>query len=414
MSVRRIVVTGCGVVSPLGTGLSLTWNSLISGKSGIGRITQFDAGDFSSQIAGEVKDFNPEEHIEAKSIKKTARFVQFAIASAKEAMQDSGLDIAALNRERCGVIIGSGIGDLHTTEEQHKVFFAKGPSRLSPFLIPMIITNEAAGQVAICYGFEGINFCTVTACASGTHAIAEAFKAIKYDQADVVIAGGTEACITPLGVGGFCALKALSKRNDAPEKASRPFDNNRDGFVMSEGSGILILEEYEHAKKRGAQIYAEICGQGQTCDAYHITAPDPEGKSATRAMALAVKESGLNLEDFDYINAHGTSTKLNDKTETLAIKKLFKDQAKNLMVSSTKSMTGHLLGAAGALEAVFCCKTIKHGIIPATINYEEPDPECDLDYVPNKSREKKVKAVINNSLGFGGHNVSLVFKNLQV
>ncbi len=408
-----MVVTGCGVVSPVGIGRAKAWDSLTSGKSGVKKITQFDASLFDSQIAGEVRDFDPADYFDVKEIRRTPRFVQFALVSAQEALEDSGLDLNKVNLDRCGVIIGSGIGDLKSIETQYEVFLKRGPSRFSPFMIPMLITNEAAGHVAIKFGFRGVNFCTVTACASGNHAIGEAFREIKYGDADIMLTGGTEACITRLGVGGFCALKALSRHNNEPEKASRPFDLNRDGFIMSEGAAILVLEEFEHAKRRGAQIYAEICGRGVTCDAYHITAPAPDGKVASRTMELAMEEAGVNKEDISYINAHGTSTKLNDKTETMAIKRLFGGLAKSIPVSSTKSMTGHLLGAAGAFESYICCMAIKHGVIPPTINYETPDPDCDLDYVPNTARRKKIKTVLNNSLGFGGHNISLLYKKIS-
>jgi 3-oxoacyl-[acyl-carrier-protein] synthase II len=410
---RRVVVTGCGIISPLGLNREENLKALINGESGIDRITQFDPSLFSSQIAGEVKNFNPENYLPKKELRRIARFVQFAIASSKEAVQDSGLDLAKEEPYRIGVIIGSGIGSLKTIEEQHNIYLEKGPSRLSPFLIPQLITNEAAGQVAIRFGCKGVNFCTVTACASGANAIGEAFRAVKYDEVDLVISGGTEACITPLGVGGFCSMKALSTRNDEPMKASRPFDKNRDGFVMSEGAGIIVLEELEHAKKRGVPIYAELSGYGATCDAYHITAPEPYGRPAAFAMKLALEEAGINQQEVDYINAHGTSTPLNDKTETEAIKLALGEHARRVSISSTKSMTGHMLGAAGSAEFVICCLSIKNSVIFPTINLEEPDPECDLDYTPNNARQKQLKYVLTNALGFGGHNVTLALKRFE-
>ncbi len=407
---RRVVVTGCGVISCLGKNREENFDALVNGRSGIARITQFDASLFDSQIAGEVQGFNPEDHFSRKDIRRMARFVQFAVVAAKEAASDSGLDISKEDPYRAGVIIGSGIGSLRTVEDQALVYRTKGPSRFSPFMIPLLITNEASGHVAINFGCKGVNFCTVTACASGGHAIGEAFHAIKHSMADMVITGGAESCITHLGVGGFCALKALSTRNNEPEKASRPFDKGRDGFIMSEGAGIVVLEELEHAKKRGAKIYAELSGYGATCDAYHITAPDPSGMPAAKAMEITLKEAGLNPEDVDYINVHGTSTVLNDKTETKAVKLAFKDTAYKVSISSTKSMTGHMLGAAGAAEFIYSCLAIERGVIFPTINLEMPDPECDLDYTPNKVREKKVNTVLTNSLGFGGHNVVLALK----
>ena len=410
---RRVVVTGCGVISPLGLNKEENLSALIEGKSGIDRIIQFDASSFSSQIAGEVKGFDPTKIFPPKEVKRVARFVQFAVSASSEAISQSGLDFSRLDPYRAGVVIGSGIGSLEIIEEQHKVLLEKGPSRISPFLIPLLITNEAAGQVATYFKLKGLNFCTVTACASGAHAIGEAFRSIKSNKADIVIAGGTEACITPLGVGGFCALKALSTRNSEPQKASRPFDKNRDGFVMAEGAGILVLEELEHAKKRKAEILAEVCGYGATCDAYHITAPEPSGEAAAKAMSLALEEAGADASEVDYINAHGTSTVLNDKSETKAIKIALGAQAKKVWVSSTKSMTGHMLGAAGAGEAVFCCLGIVNNLVFPTINLEEPDPDCDLDYTPNKVREKELNLVLSNSLGFGGHNVTLAFRKFK-
>ncbi|MCM8756754.1 MAG: beta-ketoacyl-ACP synthase II [Candidatus Omnitrophica bacterium] len=410
---RRVVVTGCGVVSSVGIGEGNFWESLIAGKSGIDRISRFDPQGFDSQIAGEVKDFDPSPILSPKDIKRTALFVQFALCSAKEAIEKSGLKLDKLDPYRVGVIIGSGIGSLEVIEEEYKVFLSKGPKRISPFLIPMLITNEAAGMVAIFFGFKGVNLCTVTACASGAHAIADAYLLIQQGRADVVVCGGTESCITHLGLGGFCALKALSTRNDQPQRASRPFDKERDGFVMGEGAGIVVLEELEHAKRRGAEIYCEVGGYGATCDAYHITAPDPEGEAPAKAMELALKEAKVDLEDNIYINAHGTSTPLNDKMETRAIKRAFGNFAKKVHISSTKSMMGHTLGAAGAIEFIVACLAVKNKIIPPTINYEFPDPECDLDYTPNKAKELDIKVALSNSLGFGGHNISLSVKEFS-
>ncbi len=408
---KRVVITGLGVISPVGNDVSSFWESLKDGKSGVGPITSFDATDFDSRIAAEVKNFDPTHYgISLKDIKRTAKFVQFAVAAAKQAVESSGLELDKEDRNRIGVVIGSGIGSLHTIEEEHKVFLSKGPSRLSPFLIPMLIVNEASGLVAIIHGLKGPNSCVATACASGSHAIGEAYRSILYGDADVMITGGTESCIVPTALGGFCALKALSTRNNEPEKASRPFERDRDGFIMAEGSGLVVLESLKHANKRNANIIAEIVGFGMTCDAYHITAPDPAGEGAASAMIVALKDARMNPSQIDYINAHGTSTKLNDKIETLSMKKAFGEHSKKVMVSSTKSMTGHLLGAAGGVEFVACCLAIKDGVIPPTINYEHPDPECDLDYVPNIARKIKVAACMSNSLGFGGHNASLIIK----
>lgn len=407
---NEVVVTGLGLVTPVGNDVNSSWKALIEGRSGIGPLTTFDASAFDSRIAGEVKNFDPLLYISKKETNRMEKFVQYAIASSTQAIKDSGLDLEKEDRNRIGVLIGSGIGSLYIIEEEHKIYLEKGPSRLSPFLIPRLIVNEAAGQVAITFGLKGPNSCVATACASGAHAIGDAFRIIERGDADVMVSGGTESCITHLGVGGFCALKALSCCNDAPLKASRPFDAKRDGFVIAEGAGVVVLESLAHAKKRNAKIYAQVVGYGMSCDAYHITAPDPEGNGASRAMQLAMDEAKISPEKIDYINAHGTSTYLNDKIETLAIKKVFGKQAKKLAISSTKSMTGHLLGAAGGVEFVVCCLTIKDKIIPPTINYEYPDPECDLDYVPNKSRNKEIKFTLSNSLGFGGHNASLLVK----
>lgn len=411
---KRVVITGLGVVSPVGNDAASFWQSLIDGKSGVGLNTTFDATAFDSRIAAEVKNFNPTDYgISLKDIKRTAKFVQFAIAAAKEAMGSSGLDSKKDDATRMGVIIGSGIGSLHTIEEEHKIFLSKGPSRLSPFLIPMLIVNEASGMVAIIHGLKGPNSCVATACASGSHAIGEAYRTILYGDADVMLTGGTESCIVPTAVGGFCALRALSTRNNDPKGASRPFDRDRDGFVMAEGCGLVVLEELEHAKKRNANIIAEITGFGMSCDAYHITAPDPEGAGAAQAMSMALKDAKMNPDEMTYINAHGTSTKLNDKIETLSMKKAFGAHSKKVMVSSTKSVTGHLLGAAGGVEFVACCLAIRDGVVPPTINYENPDPDCDLDYVPNVARKVNVLTCMSNSLGFGGHNASLIVKKFK-
>jgi 3-oxoacyl-[acyl-carrier-protein] synthase II len=409
---RRVVVTGLGVVSAIGCAKEEFWSNLIKGKSGVGPLTHFDASQYDSRIAGEVKDFAPHPFIPIKDLRRMEKFVQFGVTAAKNAIDDSGLDILKEDPYRIGVVVGSGIGSLRIIEEQHKVILEKGPSRVTPFLIPMLIVNMAAGHISIMIGVKGPNLCTTTACASGSHAIGEAMRIVQYGDADIMIAGGTESCISTLGIGGFCALKALSTRNNEPERASRPFDKERDGFVMAEGCGIVILEELEHAKKRNAKIYGEIVGYGMTGDAYHMTAPDPEGQGAARCMTNALKDANLKPEDVSYINAHGTSTALNDKIETIAIKKVFGNHAKKVAVSSTKSMLGHQLGAAGAVEFVICCLSIERNIIPPTINYENPDPDCDLDYVPNKARQAKVVSCLSNSLGFGGHNATLCVKKI--
>ncbi|MDD5155401.1 MAG: beta-ketoacyl-ACP synthase II [Candidatus Omnitrophica bacterium] len=411
MEEKRIVVTGLGVISAVGNDVPSCWQALLSSKSGIGPITSFDPSAFDSRIAGEVKGFNPAVYgLSSKDTKRIDKFGQYAVAASKQAITDSGLDLEKEDRDRIGVIIGSGIGSLYTMEKECKTYFEKGPSRTSPFMIPMLIVNEAAGQVAITFRLKGPNSCVATACASGSHALGDAFKILQRGDADIMISGGTESCITPMGVGGFCALKALSTRNNEPEKASRPFDLKRDGFVIAEGCGIVVLETLEHARKRKARIYAEFVGYGMSCDAYHITAPDPEGHGPARAMSEAMRDAGLNPEEVDYINAHGTSTKLNDKIETLAIKKALGEHAKKVMISSTKSMTGHLLGAAGGVEFVVCSLAIRDGVVPPTINYEYPDPDCDLDYVPNTARKAQVEVCLSNSLGFGGHNATLAVK----
>jgi 3-oxoacyl-[acyl-carrier-protein] synthase II len=409
---RRVVITGIGVVSPIGSDVKTFWENAISGKSGIRRITKFNPEGFPVQIAGEVKDFNPEKYFDKKEIRRTDPFIQFAIAASVQAVEDSGLLDSKFDPERVGVLIGSGIGGLTTIETQYQILIEKGPRKISPYCVPMEIINMASGLVSIRFGFKGPNISVVTACATGTHAIGEAYRTILYGSADVMIAGGAESCITPLSVAGFASARALSTRNDEPEKASRPFEKNRDGFVMGEGAGIVVLEEYEHAKKRGAKIYAEIVGYGTSGDAYHMTAPAPNGEGAKRAMLNALKDAGISPEEIDYINAHGTSTKLNDLYETIAIKEVFGEHAYKIGISSLKSMIGHLLGAAGGVESVASVLTIHTGIIPPTINYEEKDPECDLDYVPNVAREQKVNYVLKNSFGFGGTNACLVFKKV--
>lgn len=414
MQENRVVVTGLGVVSAVGNDVTAFWNALKNAKGGIGKITSFDPSQFDSQIAGEVKGFDPSFYgLTSKDLKRMDKFVHYAIACSHQAITDAGLDLEKEDRTRIGVLIGSGIGSLHTVEVEHTTYIERGPSKFSPFMIPMLIVNEASGHVAILYGLKGPNSCVATACASGSHAIGDAFKILERGDADVMVAGGTESCITPLGVGGFCALKGLSLRNDEPQKASRPFDNQRDGFVIAEGCGVVILETLEHAKKRKAKIYGEITGYGMSCDAYHITAPDPSGDGAARAMTMAMKDAKINPQDITYINAHGTSTKLNDKIETLAIKLALGLYAKKVAVSSTKSMTGHLLGAAGGVEFVACCLAIEDKVVPPTINYEYPDPDCDLDYVPNVARESQVDVCMSNSLGFGGHNATLIVQKFK-
>ena len=410
---RRVVVTGIGVISPLGTGIEKNWKRILEGRSGIRRITKFDATNFPVQIAGEVPDFNPDDFIEKKEIKKMDTFIQYALAASIMAQKDAGLEITSDNAERVGVYIGSGIGGLPAIEHWHSILKEKGPDRITPFFIPMVLINLASGQVSIRLGAKGPNTCAVTACATGTHSIGDAYNLIRNGEADAMVAGGTESTITPLCIAGFNAMKALSTNNAEPQKASRPFDKNRDGFVVAEGAGVIVLEEAESAKKRGARIYAEIIGYGMNADAYHMTTPSPDGEGAERCISLAIKSAQINPHEVDYINAHGTSTYYNDLYETMAVKTVFKEHAKKLAISSTKSMTGHLLGAAGGVEAVFTALSLYHGIMPPTINYENPDPECDLDYVPNKAREKKIKIAISNSFGFGGTNAALVFKKFQ-
>lgn len=410
---RRVVITGLGIISPLGTGVEKNWTGIINGRSGIRQITRFDISNFPVHIAGEVPDFNPDEFIEKKEIKKMDTFIQYSIAASIMAAKDAGLQITSENAERVGVYIGSGIGGLPAIEHWHSVLIEKGANKITPFFIPMVLINLASGQVSIALGAKGPNSCSVTACASGTHSIGDASKIIECGGADVMIAGGTESTISPLCIAGFNAMKALSTNNNEPVKASRPFDKNRDGFVVGEGAGIVVLEEMEQAKKRGARIYAEIVGYGMNSDAFHITTPSPDGEGAARCMTAAIKSAYMNPSEIDYINAHGTSTYYNDLYETMAIKNVFGNHAKKLAVSSTKSMTGHLLGAAGGIEAVFTVLSIYHGIMPPTINYETPDPDCDLDYVPNTARNKKIKTALSNSFGFGGTNAALVFKKFE-
>jgi len=410
---RRVVVTGLGMVTPLGTGVKENWEAVCAGRSGIGPITKFDASDFPTRIGGEVKGFKPEDWLGKQEIRRLDPFIHFAVASARMAMEESNLKIDSNNAHRVGCISGSGLGGLEMLEFYHKTLLEKGHRRISPFFIPGMIANMAPGQIAIEFGAMGPNISIETACAASSHAIGEAFRLIREGLVDAMIAGGSEAVLTPLALGGFCAMKALSTRNDEPEKASRPFELNRDGFVMGEGAGILILEEMDHALQRGASIYAEVVGYGMSGDAYHVSAPHPDGLGAYLCMKMALDYAGLRPEDVDYINAHGTSTKLNDLTENIAIKKLFGEHAYKLAISSTKSMTGHLLGGAGAIEAIYTVLTIKHGMIPPTINYEQPDPECDLDYVPNVARKAEVKVAMSNSFGFGGTNATLVFKRFE-
>lgn len=409
---RRVVITGVGMITPVGNTVQETWPAILRGRSGTAPLTQINPEKFNSKVAAEVKNFDTALYFTPKELKKSDRFSQFAVATAQMALEESKLDYAKEDPYRIGVLVGSGIGGLRTIEEQHRIFLEKGPSRISPFLIPMLIVNMAPGQISIRFKLRGPNNCVATACATGSNAIGDAFKIIQRDEADVMLAGGTESCITALGFGGFDAMKALSTHhNEDPATASRPFDRTRDGFVMGEGCGILILEELEHAKKRGAKIYCEMAGYGMTSDATHITAPDPKGEGAARCMVNALADAGMKPEAITYINAHGTSTPLNDKVETIAIKKaLGPEVAKKVMVSSTKSHIGHLLGASGGVEAIFCALAIFEGVVPPTINYHHPDPECDLDYVPNEARRVRVRVALSNSLGFGGHNACIIMK----
>jgi 3-oxoacyl-[acyl-carrier-protein] synthase II len=406
---RRVVITGLGIVSPLGNDTETLWKNLLAGQCGVDRITHFDASAYDCQIAAEVKNFDPSASFPSpKEVRRTDRFTQFGVVAGHQALLDSGLDLNIANRDEIGVFIGSGIGGLQTTGEQHKILLTKGPDRVSPFMIPMLILNMASGIFSMYYKLRGPNVATCSACATATHAIGEAWRTIKMGDAAVMFAGGTEATIVELGIGGFCAMRAMSTRNAEPKRASRPFDKERDGFLMGEGAGVLVLEDLEHAKARGARIYCELIGYGNTADANHITAPAPQGEGAARCMRMALRSARLNPEDISYINAHGTSTPTGDLCETQAIKTVFGDYAYKLPVSSTKGATGHMLGAAGAVEMAICAKAIQSDIVPPTINYENPDPECDLDYVPNVARELTVNAVVNNSFGFGGHNASLI------
>jgi len=411
---RRIVITGMGVVTPLGWEVEEFWRRILAGECGIDRITAFDPSGFDSQIAGEVKGFDPSPAFPSpKELRRTDRFCQFAVYAAWKAIKDAGLEPDRLDLDRIGVYIGSGIGGLATTCQQHLVLLERGPSKMSPYTIPMLISNIASGLVAIYHNFRGPNYATCSACATSAHAVGEAWRVIKMADADVMVAGGAEATIIPIGLGGFCALRALSTRNDDPKHASRPFDAERDGFVMSEGAGVVVLEELEHARRRGAKIYCEVVGYGATADAYHVTAPEPEGRGAARCMRIALERAGIRPEEVDYINAHGTSTPLGDVAETKAIKSVFGEHAYKLMVSSIKGAVGHLLGAAGVVELIATALTVKTGAVPPTINLEKPDPECDLDYVPNTARQANVRIAINNSFGFGGQNACIVVKKFE-
>ncbi len=409
---KRVVITGMGAITPIGNDVDSFWKNLCDGKSGIGRITRFDPEKYDTQIAAEVKDFDPQNYVDKKEIKRMDRYTQFAMAAAKMAVEDADLDWSRENSQRFGVILGTGVGGLETMEKQAVILHTKGPRRVSPFFIPMMIANMAADQISIAYGAKGMNSTVVTACASGTNAIGEAYRAIREGYADIMITGGAEAAVTPLSLAGFSSMKALSRRNDEPQKACRPFDKDRDGFVLGEGAGVLVLESYGHAMKRGARILAEMAGYGLTGDAYHITAPAPEGEGGARAMKEALDDGNMAPGDIDYINAHGTSTEYNDKTETSAIKSVFGDATK-VAVSSTKSMTGHLLGAAGGIEAIVLIKALQDQFIPATMNYSTPDPECDLDYVPNHGRKATITADMSNSFGFGGQNACIVMKKFE-
>ena len=411
---RRVVVTGIGCLSALGPDTASFWDGLIKGRSGISRLTRFDPTDFPSKIGGEIRDFDPGKFMDPKEAKRNDRYTQYAVAASRMAIEDAQVDTTKLNSERFGVIIGSGIGGMETIENQARVLIERGPSRVSPFTIPSLIANIASGVVAIEFQAKSVNFGVVSACASGSHALGEAMRHIRDGHADIMLSGGSEACITRLSYAGFCNMKAMSSDfNDTPEKASRPFDKLRDGFVMGEGAGVLVIESLEHAQARGARIYCELAGYGATCDAYHITGQDQEGKGLALCLNRALSEAGIDKSEVSYINAHGTSTPINDRCETLAIKRVFGEQAPKIAISSTKSMTGHLLGAAGGVEAAVCALAIRHGIVPPTLNLENPDPDCDLDYVPNQARKMTVNVAISNNLGFGGHNASLVFKALK-
>ncbi len=410
MSRRRVVVTGLGIVSPVGIGVGEAWDNVIAGKSGIARITRFDAGNFSTQIAGEVKNFEVAKWLAPKEARRFDTFIHYGLAAGIDALKDSGLDLEKEAREQIGVCIGSGIGGLPLIETTHDAYLAGGPRKISPFFVPGTIINMISGQLSIMYGLKGPNIAVVSACTTANHSIGEAGRLIEYGDADVMVAGGAESCVSALGVGGFCAARALSARNDAPEQASRPWDKDRDGFVLGEGAGVLVLEEYEHAKKRGARIYCELAGYGLSADAHHITAPVEDGEGAARCMTNALRNGGVNVDEVDYVNAHGTSTPLGDIAETTAVKRCFGDAAKKLAVSSTKSMTGHLLGAAGGIEAVFSAMAVNEQIAPPTINLVNQDPQCDLDYIPNTARKMSIKVAISNSFGFGGTNGTLVFR----
>ncbi|WP_418790092.1 beta-ketoacyl-ACP synthase II [Phosphitispora sp. TUW77] len=410
---KRVVVTGIGMVTSIGTGKDKFWDSLINGRSGIVPISRFDASELPSRIAGEITDFDPLNYLDKKEARRMDRCTHFAIAATEIALDDAGIQPGKLEGERVGIMLGSGVGGIETVENQARVLIEKGPGRISPFFVPMMIVNIAGAQVAIRYGFKGPNMTSVSACASSSNSIGEAFRLIQRGEVDAMVTGGTEAPIIPLSMAGFCSMKALSTRNDVPEKASRPFDKERDGFVMGEGAGMLILESLDHALARNARIYAELVGYGVTCDAYHITASDPEGEGASRAMEIALSDAGVEPGEVDYINTHGTSTPVGDISETKAIKKLFREYTKDIAISSTKSMTGHLLGAAGAIETIICSLAITNSIIPPTINYEYPDPECDLNYVPNKAIRRNVNVAISNSFGFGGHNATVVVKKYE-
>jgi 3-oxoacyl-[acyl-carrier-protein] synthase II len=411
---RRVVITGLGMVTPLGTGVESNWEALCAGKSGIRRIEKFDASAFPSQIAGEVQGFRSEDFLDKQHVRRLDVFIHYAVASARMAVEDAGLKITDKNGHRVGCVTGSGLGGLTMLEHYHSVLLEQGPKRISPFFIPGIIANMAPGQIAIEFGAKGPNLSIETACAASGHAIGESFRLIKEGRADAMISGGAEAVVTPLALGGFCSMRALSTRNDEPEKASRPFELNRDGFVMAEGAGIMILEEMNQALERGAHVYAEVAGYGMSADAYHISAPEPDGGGAVLCMRNALEDAGFKPGDIDYINAHGTSTKLNDESETRAIKTVFEEHAYKLAVSSTKSMTGHLLGGAGGIEAIYTALSIKHGMMPPTINYETPDPDCDLDFVPNVARKGRIRAAMSNSFGFGGTNASLILKAFEL
>jgi 3-oxoacyl-[acyl-carrier-protein] synthase II len=411
---RRVVVTGLGAVTPLGNSVDELWTALLAGRCGVDRITAFDPANFDCKIAAEVKNFDPTPAFPSpKEVRRTDRYTQFAVHAGWQALRDAGLDLEKVNRDEVGVFIGSGIGGLHTTAEQHKVLLNKGPGRMSPFMIPMLILNMASGMFSMYYKLRGPNVATCSACATATHAIGEAWRTLKMGDAKVMVAGGAEATITELGIGGFCAMKAMSTRNDEPQRASRPFDVGRDGFVMGEGAGVLVLEELEHAKARGARIYCELVGYGNTADANHMTAPAPHGEGASRCMKMALRNAGMRPEEISYINAHGTSTPQGDVCETEAIKTVFGDYAKKLAVSSTKGATGHMLGAAGAVETAICVKALQNDIVPPTINLDNPDPQCDLDYVPHQARELKVEAFVNNSFGFGGHNATVIGRKFR-